>query len=325
MKPVILQKSEIVIGKKKEEKLLAKKFFPTCLLKMKYLINFTYKIHPKTAYKLTIKLLSVTAKKKLSTNAKAFYKKGVKRNIKIEGATFCTYTYGNGPLILMLHGWCSSASRWRVYVNALVGLGYKVMVVDAPGNGTAPGRFLSFFLYAKGIKAILKSETKWYSVITHSIAGLSAITAIGNLDKKYHPTKFIMMNTFAKASTILQKFSQCLGLSDEVIKYTNEQMSIYNDFPLHEFDICKQFNNLNIEGLLIYDTNDIVVPKSEAEYIIDSIKSLKKAKTEGLGHNLKSDKVVKVVVGFMNGSCPQPLSKERELDTTQFNNLYKVI
>ena len=299
MEPLILEQNEIALSKKKEEKLLAKKFFPPFLLKMKYGINLIFKIYPKLSYFLTAKLLSVTGKKKLSANAIIFYKQGVKGKVKVDGATFYTYTYGNGPLILMLHGWCSNAARWKVYVNELVNLGFKVMVVDAPGHGTAPGRFLSFFKYAKGIKAILKSESEWYGVVTHSIAGLTAITAIGKTEKKHHPSKFIMMNTFANATTILEKFSNCLGISEEVIKYTKEQMFNFLDFPLSEFSIGKHYNNLNLEGLLVYDTKDVVVPLSESEQIIKNIKSLRTFKTEGLGHNLKSDRVVKVVVGFM--------------------------
>ena len=298
-KLVISLKSEILVREKKERKLLAKQFFPSFLLKMKYLISVIYKIHPRSSYMFTAKLLSVAGRKKLSTKAVAFYEKGTKRKINVEGATFYTYTYGNGPLILMLHGWCGNAARWRVYVNELVSSGYKVMVVDAPGHGTAPGRFLSIFLYAKGIKAILTSEKKWYGVITHSIAGLTAITAIGNSEKKYHPSKFIMMNTFANATTVLERFSGCLGIPEKVIIGTKELLSNYLDFPLKEYCICRQYNNINTKGLLIYDTNDRIVPQREAEYIIDTIKQLQTLKTEGLGHTLRSNDVVKAVIGFM--------------------------
>lgn len=296
---VISIKNKIKSNKKSKEQALAKKFFPSYLLYLKHLINITYKMHPKTSFKMTAKLLSIAIRKKLSPNAISFYKKGIKRKFIIDGATFNTFTYGDGPLILMLHGWCSNAARWRVYVNELVNSGYKVMVVDAPGHGTAKGRFLSVFLYAKGIKAILATETKWHTVITHSIAGIIAIAAIGNSDKKHHPTKYIMMNTFANATNILEKISSCLGISEKVVKGSKDMMSKYLDFPLKGFNIHKQYNIMNVKGLLIYDTKDKVVPQKEAAHIINHTKSLQVLKTEGLGHNLKSDFVVKEVVNFV--------------------------
>jgi len=204
-----------------------------------------------------------------------------------------------GPLILLLHGWYSNGARWRVYVKELVDAGYKVMVVDAPGHGTAPGWFLSFFLYAKGIKKILTAQSQCHTIVTHSIAGLTAMAAIANVDKKQHPSKFIMMNTFANATTVLEKFACCLGISNTIIKGTKKQLSNQLVFPLKEFSICKQINRCSVKSLLIYDTKDSVVPREEAEYILDNTEALEVMKTEGLGHNLKSKYVVNAVVDFV--------------------------
>jgi len=299
--------------KKSQDLLLTKRFFPFYMGKVKYVVNFVHGIYPKTSILLIIKLLSLAIRKKVSPNAMAFYNKGIKRNFKVEESTFCTYTYGKGPLILMLHGWCSNGARWRVYVNALVNSGYKVMVVDAPGHGTAPGRFLSIFLYAKGVKAILSSESNWHTVITHSIAGLTAMAAIGNSEQKYQPSKFIMMNTFSSATAILEKFSSCLGISEKVVIGSKEKMSQYLDFPLTEFNIQKHYNQINTNGLLIYDTDDSVVPKTEAEHIISTIKPLHVLKTDGLGHNLKCHTVVKAVLNFVELDTKPKLEVDKTL------------
>lgn len=290
-------RKDILVREKNQ--ILANRFFPFYMRKIKYVINMVYHIHPKASYALIIKSLTIAFRKKLSPNAIKFYKKGIKKDFKIDGSTFCTYTYGEGPLILMLHGWCSNGARWRIYVNKLVCSGYKIVVVDAPGHGTAPGRFLSIFLYAKGIKTILASEKKWHTVITHSIAGLTAIAAIKNSKNQHQPSKFIMMNTFSDATAILEKFSCCLGISKKVVNGVKEQLSKYQNFPLQEFSIHKHYDTINAKGLLIYDIDDLVVPKSEAEHITSTIKPLQIIKTEGLGHNLKSSCVVKHVLNFV--------------------------
>ncbi len=289
-------------NKNNSEQLITKQFFPFYVRKIKHILHAIHGLHPKTAYRLLIKFLSIVINKKLSDNAIAFYKKGIKKKFYVDNTVFYSYTYGKGPLILMLHGWCSNGARWRVYVDELVGRGYKVMVVDAPGHGTAPGRFLSVFLYAKGIKTILASEVKWHTVITHSIAGLTAIAAMGNSKKQCHPTKFIMMNTFATATAILKKFSCCLGVSHSVIEGAKKLMFVYTDFPLHTFSISKHLKDISKDSLLIYDTKDPVVPKCEAEYIIKHVPFLNILKTEGLGHNLKSKRVVEQVVSFIESN-----------------------
>ncbi len=282
-----------------QEKSLAKKFFPPYISIITNVINTMHKIHPKTSCWLTAKLLSVAGRRKLSPNDIVFYKKGIKQQFNIGKATFHTYAYGKGPVILMLHGWCSNGARWRTYTSQLVRLGYKVVVVDAPGHGNAPGRFLSVSLYVKGIKAILKSESKWHTVITHSIAGLTGITAIGSSDKRHHPSKFIMMNTFANATTMMVKFSRCLGIAEKVIQDTQNWMANYTEYPLEQLSIDKHYNTINVQGLLIYDTKDIVVPSKESNYLLRHIKPLQSIRTEGLGHNLRSTKIQNKVLNFV--------------------------
>ena len=292
-------KQEISKEEKVQGNSLAKKFYPPYMSRITSIINAIHKIHPKTSCWMTAKLLSVAGRKKLSGNDNAFYNGGYKKQHKIGNATFYTYAYGRGPAILMLHGWCSNGARWSSYVPQLVSLGYKVIIVDAPGHGKAPGRFLSVSLYVKGIKAILKSEEKWHAVITHSIAGLTGITAIGNSERKYHPTKFVMMNTFATVETMMSKFSRCLGVAEKVIKGTKEWMATYTDYPLEQFSISKHYKNIDVQGLLIYDTQDVVVPRAESNYILSHVQPLKSIKTEGLGHNLRSYKIVDEVLSFV--------------------------
>lgn len=305
-----IQKAITSEEEKIKERSLAKKFYPSYISKITSVINAIHKIHPKTSCWMTAKLLSVAGRKRMSNNDITFYKKGSKRQFNIGNAIFCTYTYGSGPAILMLHGWCSNGARWRTYVHQLVSSGYKVVVVDAHGHGNAPGRFLSVSLYVKGIKAILKSESKWHAVITHSIAGLTGIAAIGNSEKRYHPSKLIMMNTFATASTMMEKFSRCLGVSEKVITGTKEWMSNYTKYPLEELSIGKHYNNINAQGLLIYDTEDIVVPRRESEYIVTHIKPLQSIKTEGLGHNLRSTNIMKEVLSFVKNETDNAIENE---------------
>lgn len=302
---------DITFYSKCQQQVLAKRFFPSYMTKIKYVVNALYDIHPRLSFLLIIKLLSVAIRGKLSRNAKVFYKSGLKKQFIVEGSTFFTYTFGNGPVILMLHGWCSNGARWRVYVKDLVNSGYRVVVVDAPGHGAAPGRFLSVFHYTKGIKVILESETKWHTIITHSIAGLCAMAALGKSDKKHHPSKFIMMNTFANVTRIFETFSCCLGISRKVVEGAIDMMSKSLEFPIHELNIAKHYQKINAKCLLIYDTDDKVVPRCEADYLINEMKSLTVVKTEGLGHNLKSHDVVKQVLTFVNRKMYDTLSLEK--------------
>lgn len=299
-----------VNSSQEKAKSLAKKFYPSYFFKISSIINAIHRIHPKTSCWMTAKLLSVADRRKLSNCDTAFYNKGHKRKFNIKNSTFCTYTYGKGPAILMLHGWCCNGARWRIYVNQLVNLGYKVVVVDAPGHGNAPGKFLSVPLYIKGIIKILKSESKWHTVITHSLSGLIGIVAIRNSEKRYHPKKYIMMNTFSNATNLMVKFSQSLGISEKVVEDMKVWLATNTEYSLEELHVSKHFNNVDVQGLLIYDTKDKVVPSRESNLIIMQTKPIEVIKVEGLGHNLRSSKIIKGVLSFINNETDEQNNTE---------------
>ena len=81
----ISSKDKVKYSQKNQDILLAKRFFPFYMRKLKYAINFVHAVHPKTSFLLVIKLLTISLRKKPSPNAIAFYKKGIKRNFNLEG------------------------------------------------------------------------------------------------------------------------------------------------------------------------------------------------------------------------------------------------
>ena len=44
---------------------------------------------------------------------------------------------GEGPLLLLLHGWCDSADTWRPLLDRLRRRGRRAVALDLPGYGTA--------------------------------------------------------------------------------------------------------------------------------------------------------------------------------------------
>jgi len=281
-------------------RLLGKKFFPAYLFKITRCINRLYTLFPTCSRWLAMKVLSVANRRRLSSHDHSFYDNGSTTVYKIENSKFISYSYGEGPAILLLHGWCSNGARWKDYVDKLVQAGYKVVLVDAPGHGRASGHFLTLSVYIKGIKKIMRSESKWHAVITHSIAGLLSVTGMSELESQFHPNKFVMMNTFVSSDILIDKFAKCMGFTSEIIESLKNNFSNYGGYATSDISILKHFKKFNMKSLLIYDIADVVVPRSEPKKLITTVPSLKYIQTKGLGHNLRSQKIVEQVVAFVS-------------------------
>lgn len=57
------------------------------------------------------------------------------RELAVNGVTLRVIDEGNGPLVLLCHGWPELAYSWRHQVAALVQAGYRVVVPDMRGYG----------------------------------------------------------------------------------------------------------------------------------------------------------------------------------------------
>ncbi|MFN3999957.1 alpha/beta hydrolase [Algoriphagus sp.] len=280
---------------------MTKKFFPSYIGNVGKAINAVHKVNPLTACKLTMGVLSLSLRGKIRNEERAFYQSGIAQLHHCEKHKFYTFTFGEGPPILLLHGWCSRGARWMDYVQELVCQGFQVVVMDAPGHGTSPGYTLSVPHYIKCVGQVLQTRSRWHAIVSHSMGSLvGVIAASESSSEQFAKSKFVLMSTFSNCDALMSKFSRCLGISEKVLEDTRNWIPDYSGRPLSYFSINNHISRFDEpEVLLIADREDIVVPTTEANLILESIPKAASLFTHGLGHNLRCDNVRKVVIDFL--------------------------
>jgi pimeloyl-ACP methyl ester carboxylesterase len=283
-------------------KLMAQKFFPSYIGNVGKAINAVHKVKPITACKLTMGVLSLSLRGKIKNEDKAFYQSGKAQLHQWRNYRFYTFTYGEGPAVLFLHGWCSKGARWIDYVKELVRKGYQAVVLDAPGHGCSPGRTLSVPHYIKCVGEVLLMHSHWHAVISHSMGSLvGVIGASESAAERVANSRLVMMNTFSTCDALMSKFSRCLGISEKVISDTRNWIPKYAGNPLSYFTMDTHLARWgDPKVLLIADQEDIVVPSNEAKYILEAFPTIEPVFTKGLGHNLRCDKLKQQVIDFVN-------------------------
>lgn len=59
--------------------------------------------------------------------------------------------WGEGPAVLLLHGWAGRPTQFAHLIEQLVGAGYSVYALDAPAHGRSPGREANVVLFAHAL------------------------------------------------------------------------------------------------------------------------------------------------------------------------------
>lgn len=238
---------------------------------------------------------------RVRTNPKqiAFFNSSNKFTLHHEGYNIQGYRWGNGPKkILFLHGWQSHSYRWKPYIEALPKDEYTLYSLDAPGHGLSSGNFLTVPLYSTLIEKFLRQHQDIHTVVAHSLGGFSLLYTFYR-EPSLPVDRIILLAPPGEASDFISVFQKTLRISNRtvqlVIRHFAERYQVAPDF----FSAMKFAPALKVKGLIIHDEEDMEAPYRYAVPLNKHWPLSKLVTTKGLGHNLKSQLVVKEVVDFI--------------------------
>src|SRR5574338_402025 len=83
------------------------------------------------------------------------------------GFRLTTWSWGDGPSALLVHGWSGSAADMVAIADALAGSGFRVTVVDMPAHGRSPGQRTSLVEWIAALRALGEELGPFHTVVGH--------------------------------------------------------------------------------------------------------------------------------------------------------------
>jgi pimeloyl-ACP methyl ester carboxylesterase len=108
---------------------------------------------------------------------------------------------GNGPVIVLLHGFPESAEVWKSFVRRL-SPSFRVVAIDLPGHGLSenPGSINSMDLMAEGVHAVLKTiGISKCLMVGHSMGGYVTLAFAGKYPRLLKG--FVLFHSHAAADS----------------------------------------------------------------------------------------------------------------------------
>ena len=105
------------------------------------------------------------------------------RYAQINSLQLCISSWGDGPAILVSHGWCDHAGSWNRFATRMAAEGYRVIVPDQRGFGKSEhcpqSSHYHFPDYVADLAAVIQHlQLDNYTLIGHSMGGtISALLA----------------------------------------------------------------------------------------------------------------------------------------------------
>jgi hypothetical protein len=139
-------------------------------------------ISPKLAGKIAFRLFCSPRRLPVRDQDRSFYAKAKESKVAFEGYTLRTYEWTpaqpNGKTVLLIHGWESSAARWRNLTKTLLQAGYCVQAFDAPASGQSGGKMLNLMIFSRALQAVVQAKGLPYAIVGHSLGAGAPVIAM---------------------------------------------------------------------------------------------------------------------------------------------------
>jgi pimeloyl-ACP methyl ester carboxylesterase len=100
--------------------------------------------------------------------------------LRHEGRKLARWTLGQGPRVVLVHGWNSRGAHLLGFAQPLVEAGFSVTLFDLPAHGDSGGHVASVVHAGRALRAITADIGEIHAVIGHSMGSAAALLAFAH-------------------------------------------------------------------------------------------------------------------------------------------------
>src|SRR5713226_4958243 len=176
------------------------------------------------------------------------------------------WVWGDGPLVIFVHGWSGRAAQMAPLALHVANLGFRSVAIDVTGHGDSPQRHTRWGYFFRDIAALSQSfREEVYAYVGHSAGGL-AMMAARNL-RGIHARRYACVCApsfpFPPINVIQKKLNPREAVLEHYKKYIAEQF----ETTWEELQAGCSYANAGPDTLLFYDETDRFVDHSEGDRI----------------------------------------------------------
>lgn len=223
------------------------------------------------------------------------------QTVAIRGWQLPLYSWGEGPTVLLVHGWSGRASQLVGYVEPLVEAGFRVVAFDGPAHGEAAGRSSSLPELARAVEGVGGHLGPLTGVVAHSLGAAATTLA---LSRGMAVERVVYVGSPEDLPAYLRRLSGFLGFGDAVAERAQRRLEAGFDVPFEEARGSHLAPGRTEPLLAFHDVDDREVPLADAEALSQLWAGAQLVVTKGLGHHriLRDPAVVRQAVAFLSES-----------------------
>jgi pimeloyl-ACP methyl ester carboxylesterase len=224
--------------------------------------------------------------------------------VVIGGRRLAAWQWGDGPTILLVHGWGGRAAQLTGFVDPLVFAGFRVVAVDMPAHGDSEGTQATLADFADAVYATAAAAGGVDGIICHSFGAAAVMVA---LSRGLSVERVVMVAPVGPLAAGIDYFCDTLGLTEETRQLFFQRLSLHNGMSVPAIDRDALLPKMSAPLLVLHDQQDQEVPLHHSESLAQQWRGARLVKTIGLGHNriLWEQDVIQQATSFVTRSALQ--------------------
>jgi pimeloyl-ACP methyl ester carboxylesterase len=266
-------------------------------------------IAPSLAERLAARLFLTPRRVQSPASEAASWRRAERESLRAASHTITTWSWGEGPAILLLHGWEGRGTQLGTLAESLAREGYRVIAPDFPAHGDSPGRRTNLLEFAAVVEALIIAEEP-VAVVAHSFGAAATTVALRNAAFE---GRLIYLSPPEDFAFFTETFGRMLGISDDLARRMERTIERQFGIDWSHLRGTALAPQMSAPLLVIHDEDDLDVPARFGRDLAAAWPDSALMLTRTLGHRriLRDPAVIAATIEFIERPRPRRMAVTR--------------
>lgn len=219
-------------------------------------------------------------------------------DVRLGDGRIAAWAWGEGPAVLLVHGWGGRGAQLGAYVEPLVEAGFRAVAFDQPGHGASDGRTSSLWAFSRAILAVGRRAGPVHAVVAHSLGGAATVLAMRD---GLTPARAVLVAPPAEPLAAVRRFAGAFGLGRDALPSMVRALERIVGVEWLAVEPARAATAIRTPVLIVHDAHDQDVPWTEGAALARLLPRAELLTTRRLGHRriLRDPGIVRAGVGFV--------------------------
>ncbi len=221
-------------------------------------------------------------------------------HLPITDEAIYSYRWGEGPEVIVAHGWEARGVQFSKFIKPLVEKGFSVVAFDAPAHGDSEKTFSHIMEFIEALRVVSDDCKNLKAIMAHSMGCTSTIKVITDSFNQ-EDVKLIWIAGHLNLFSYLENWAKRQGFPMSILNSVVESIEDRYQMNFLKVQTDALMDKIKTETLLIHDKEDNRTDYKNAVKLHEIIPNSHLHMTEGLGHFkiLKAKEIVNIVTDFL--------------------------